>query len=156
MEIQVNHRDNFSRVQLKEPKQNAFTENTSDTEETEISDKKMPIKDLYKKWSPFIYFIMWMLTMAVIASYGYGNKYEKLMTAIERRWELIWQMEYNNKAILWEVERHNKEDERHNKFMQEKISDNVKIRNQILSDNEMMVEAIKTANGVKEQKIVEN
>jgi len=156
MEIQVNHRDNFSRVQLKEPKQNAFTENTSEPEETEISDMKTPVKWLIVKFAPLIYFISGMLVMWVIASYWYGNKYEKLMTAIERRWELIWQMEYNNKAIIGEVERHNKEVERHNKFMQEKISDNVKIRNQILSDNEMMVEAIKTANGVKEAKIINN
>lgn len=138
MELTVNHRDNFSRVQLKEPKQNAFTENAYEPEEAEISDSKMPIKDIYKKWSPLIYFIIGMLVMWAIASYWYGNKYENLMNAIERREELLWKMEYNNSVIRGKVE------------------ENATIRNQVLSDNEMMVEAIKTANGVKEQKIVEN
>lgn len=58
MDIQVNHRENFSHVQPKQPKQNAFTENSFEQEESKISDLKKPIKDLYKKWSPFIYFIM--------------------------------------------------------------------------------------------------
>lgn len=149
MDIQVNHRENFSHVQPKQPKQNAFTENSFEQEESKISDLKKPIKDLYKKWSPFIYFIMWMLTMAVIASYGYGNKYEKLMTAIERREELIGQMEYNNRVMI-------EKNAEHDKFMQKKTAENVVIRNQILSDNEMMVKAIQTANGVKETKIINN
>lgn len=90
-----------------------------------------------------------MLTMAVIASYGYGNKYEKLMTAIERREELIGQMEYNNRVMI-------EKNAEHDKFMQKKTAENVVIRNQILSDNEMMVKAIQTANGVKETKIINN
>lgn len=138
MDIQVNHRDNFSRVQLKEPKQNAFTENAYEPEETTISDLKTPIRDLAIKFAPLIYFIIGMLVMGAIASYWYGNKYENLMNAIERREELLWKMEYNNSVIRGKVE------------------ENATIRNQVLSDNEMMVEAIKTANGVKEQKIVES
>ena len=138
MDIQVNHRDNFSRVQLKEPKQNASTENSFEPEETEISDLKNPIKELIVKFAPLIYIIIWMLVMGAIASYWYGNKYENLMNAIERREELIGKMEYNNNII------------------KDKVTENATIRNQVLSDNEMMVEAIKTANGVKEQKIVNN
>lgn len=69
MDIQVNHRDNFSRVQLKEPKQNAFTENAYEPEETTISDLKTPIRDLAIKFAPLIYFIIGMLVMGAIASY---------------------------------------------------------------------------------------
>jgi len=46
--------------------------------------------------------------------------------------------------------------EYNNSVIRGKVEENATIRNQILSDNEMMVEAIKTANGVKEQKIVNN
>jgi len=69
MELTVNHRDNFSRIQPKEPKQNAFTENASEPEEAEISELKTPIKELIVKFAPLLYFIIGMLVMGAIASY---------------------------------------------------------------------------------------
>jgi hypothetical protein len=138
-ELPITHREKFSPLPTKEPKPNAFSANSFDPQEettTELSDLKTPIRELYAKWSTVIHFLLGMLAMAMIASYGYGSKYEKLMTAIEKRGELIEKMEYNNTVIKG------------------KIDENAKIRNQILSDNEMMVEAIKNANKVKEAKIV--
>ena len=65
MQVPINYREKFTPVQ---PKEINFVSEEA-TEETEISEQKMPIKDLYKKWAPFVHFIIGMLTMAVIASY---------------------------------------------------------------------------------------
>lgn len=145
MNIPINYRENLSPLATKAPEETEVWKEAKKkswkvewAEETTISDLKTPIRDLAIKFAPIVYFIIWMLVMGAIASYWYGNKYENLMNAIERREELLWKMEYNNSVIRGKVE------------------ENATIRNQVLSDNEMMVEAIKTANGVKEQKIVEN
>lgn len=141
MELQVNHREKYSPLPTKEPKPNAFSANSFDPQleentTTELSETKTPIADLYNKWSPFIHFMLWMLTMAIIASYGYDSKYGTLTDALERREDQTKQMEYNTGVI------------------KDKIAENMKIRNEVLSDNEMMVEAIREAMKVKEAKVV--
>lgn len=138
MNIPINQRDKFSPLPKNEPKPNAFSANAFNPQETNISDLKTPIKELYTKWSPFIHFILWMLTMAIIASYGFDSKYGKLIEALNRREDQMKQMEYNTSII------------------KDKISENAIIRNQVLSDNQMMVEAIKETMKVREAKIINN
>ena len=131
MNIPINYRDSISHIKTEETKKEDTT-----FEEMEATKTPIQVNKLFKKHASVIYFLLWMLAMGIIASYWYGNKYSKLIDAIDRREELMWKMEYNNNLI------------------KTKVDENATIRNQVLSDNEMMVEAIKTANQVKESKIV--